>query len=250
MRIGILECGPALPEIASRHGTYPEMFARLLSGHGWTFPSWCVHRMEFPPDVRAAEGWLLTGSRYGVYDDQPFIAPLEQFIRDARAADRPMLGICFGHQIMAQALGGQAGKASQGWGFGRQVYDFDGLGPLGLTAIHQDQVTRAPDSARIVAGNAFCPIAALRYDDWGFSVQPHPEFDRDATADFIEIKEKTGDIPADLVAAARDRLAEPLDTPRMVAMMADFFKTALNRPEGPREQAPDQPLRHRSTQHV
>jgi GMP synthase (glutamine-hydrolysing) len=237
MRIGILECGPTPAEIAARHGTYPTIFADLLSGHGWSFPSWCVHEMEFPDSVEAADGWLLTGSRYGAYEDLPFMAPLEDFIRKARAANRPMTGICFGHQIMAQALGGQVEKAAGGWTFGRQVYAFDGVGPLAVTAIHQDQVTRAPEGAQIVARNAGCPIAGLRYGDWGLSVQAHPEFDQEMTAGFIEIKEQLGDVPAPLIAQARAGLDRPLDRAAVARMLADVYKAALGHPTHPEDPA-------------
>jgi GMP synthase (glutamine-hydrolysing) len=122
MRIGILETGEVNPALRPVHGTYPEMFARLLDGHGFEFRTWSVLNGELPRAVDEADGWLITGSRFGAYEDHAWIAPLEGFIREVAAARRPMAGICFGHQIMAQALGGAVARSDKGWGIGRQVY--------------------------------------------------------------------------------------------------------------------------------
>lgn len=237
MKIGILECGPTLPAISAVHGTYPEIFARLLAAPGRSFAAWSVYRGAFPDSVASADAWLLTGSRHGVYDPLPFIAPLERFVRDAAAGRHPMVGICFGHQIMAQALGGTVVKSPKGWGFGRQVYDMDGVGPLGLNAIHQDQVTCAPTGARIIARNAFCPCAGMRYGTWGLSIQAHPEFGRQIMADFIDIKAQDREFPTALIPAARDSLSAPLNDGQMMAMIDDFLFTALGHPRHPDGQA-------------
>ena len=128
------------------------------------------------PTARAADGWLITGSRHGAYEDHAFIPVLEARIRDAFAAGVPVVGICFGHQIMAQALGGRVEKHTGGWVVGRRTYSFD-TGPQTLNAWHQDQVVTPPDRALTVAHNSFCAHAALLYPGHrGFSVQAHPEF--------------------------------------------------------------------------
>ncbi len=114
MRIGILQTGLAPENLSPAMGDYPDMFARLLDGQGFTFQTWRVVEGEFPADVHAADGWLITGSRHGVYEDHPWIAPLEQFIRDAYAAHVPLVGICFGHQIVAQAMGGRVERFAGG----------------------------------------------------------------------------------------------------------------------------------------
>ncbi len=152
MRIGILQTGLAPEALAQDMGDYPDMFARLLDGHGFTFQTWKVVDGEFPEDVHAADGWLITGSRHGVYEDHPWIPPLEAFIRDAFAAHVPVVGICFGHQIVAQAMGGKVERYAGGWAVGATEYDF-GDETLRLNAWHRDQVIRAPDGAQVVASN-------------------------------------------------------------------------------------------------
>lgn len=253
MRIGILECGPTLPELAARQGRYPDIFARLLARPGRSFVSWAVHTMEFPDGPDAADGWLLTGSRHGAYDDLPFIAPLERFIRAARAAQRPMVGICFGHQIMAQALGGKVEKFAGGWGFGRQTYAIDGLGDVALSAIHQDQVTRAPDAATVIGGNDFCALAALRYGDWGLSLQPHPEFDPAVMGDYLDLRAAAGDADPALIAQARAGLDRPHDCARVAAWLGDFLQDAASglpaRAQGPCDHLAAGTPRHAQVRH-
>jgi GMP synthase-like glutamine amidotransferase len=222
MQIGILQAGQAPDALKADSGDYPEMFHRLLAGHGLTFRTWHVEAMEFPASVRDAEGWLITGSRHGTYEDHPFIAPLEQFIRDANAAGVPVVGICFGHQIMAQAMGGRVERFGGGWTVGATEYDFGGEA-LTLNAWHRDQVTRAPEGAQVLAVADGCSIAALGYGDIMFSVQAHPEF----RSDFVEGLMRTrgpGLVPDSLMAAARERLGAPLSASSVAGRIAAFFR--------------------------
>lgn len=224
MRIGILECGPTHPEVAATLGTYPQMFTRLFGGRGWDFTVWSVKDMDFPAGPEAADGWILTGSRHGVYEDHGFIPPLEAFIRDAYAAAVPMVGICFGHQIIAQALGGKVVKHPAGWAVGPQDYDFDGE-RITLNAWHQDQVTQLPPDAEVAATNAFCENAALVYGDRAYTVQAHPEFDDGFVDGLIEHRAR-GVVPAELLDAARARMGRPLQSRSIADRIETFFKAA------------------------
>ena len=146
MHIGILQCGHFPTAEGFPEQTYGDLYEALLSGRGMTFQTWSVVDMEFPESIESADGWLVTGSKHGVYEDLPFIPKLEQFLREAYEADRPIVGICFGHQILAQALGGTVEKSARGWALGRQLYDLEGE-TVALNAWHQDQVTRPPSEA-------------------------------------------------------------------------------------------------------
>ena len=126
MQIGILQTGASPDALRAEHGDYPDFFERLLAGRGLTFRRFHVEAMEFPKDVHDCDGWLITGSRHGAYEDHPFIKPLEDFIRKAYAAHVPVVGICFGHQIIAQAMGGKVESHAGGWSVGPTDYDFDG----------------------------------------------------------------------------------------------------------------------------
>jgi GMP synthase-like glutamine amidotransferase len=222
MLIGILQTGQAPADLRDRSGDYPDMFKRLLAGHGLEFRSWHVEGMEFPESVHDADGWLITGSRHGVYEDHPFIPRLEAFIREAYAAHVPMVGICFGHQMIAQALGGKVEKFEGGWAVGPQDYDFDG-DHLTLNAWHQDQVVAPPDGATVIASNDFCRYAGFRYDDRALTVQPHPEFSDDFLTGLMETRGK-GLVPEPLMEQARDRLGQPSSSSAMAGRVADFFK--------------------------
>lgn len=221
MKIGILECGRLPDDMSAKTGQYPSMFMRLLDGHGFSFKAWHVEAMAFPASVTEADGWLVTGSRHGVYEDHAFIPVLEQFIRDAFAAHVPVVGICFGHQIMAQALGGRVEKYAGGWVVGAQDYDFDS-GPLRLNAWHQDQVISPPEGAQIVARNDFCAHAALLYPGHGFSVQAHPEFEDGVIQGLIDHR-GPGVVPDSLLQQAQAGLGRADSTPVADRIM-QFFK--------------------------
>lgn len=222
MRIGILQTGHAPDALIGRTGDYGDMFQRLLAGHGLTFRVWSVVDMDFPGSIRDCDGWLLTGSRHGAYEDHPFIKPLEAFIREAYAAGVPMVGICFGHQIIAQALGGKVEKFKDGWSVGPQRYKM-GSGEITLHAWHQDQVVVAPKDAEVVGTSRFCANAALLYGDRAFTVQAHPEYDGAFLAGLID-KRGRGVVPERLLSEAEAALAEPVDQAAMARQIAEFFK--------------------------
>lgn len=222
MQIGILQCGHFVERDGVPYRDYTQLYADLLDGHGFTFRGWDVVDMEFPENIRQADGWLISGSKHGAYDDLPFIPPLEDFIRDAYADGVPLVGICFGHQIMAQALGGKAEKFDGGWAIGRTDYEF-GDGRLALNAWHQDQVTELPTEAKTVASNAFCQHAALAYKGRAYSVQPHPEFDRLELETLLDIR-APGMVPDELIVGARAHLATPNDNQAMADRIATFLK--------------------------
>lgn len=222
MKIGILQTGRSPEALRGEHGDYDALFRQLLADQGFTFETYPVLDMVLPGSIDAADGWLITGSRHGAYEDHPWIPPLEAFIRDAQGAGIPIVGICFGHQIVAQALGGRVEKFTGGWTCGRQVYQFEGLGPLAVNAFHQDQVTRKPDAARVIATTPSCAFAGLEYDGPILTIQPHPEMGHDFFAALLDARAEI--LPDAVVDAARALADQPLDNGRIAAMIADFFK--------------------------
>jgi len=222
MLIGILQTGHAPDVIRAREGDYSDMFETLLAGRGLTFRTWSVVDGDLPTDIDAADGWLITGSRHGAYEDHPWIPPLEAFIRKLHAARKPLVGVCFGHQIVAQALGGRVEKFGGGWKVGRTKYDFGGE-TLALNAWHQDQVIEPPEGARTIATAPGCKYAALAYDGHILTVQPHPEYGARALGDLITQRGR-GAVPDDLLDAAEGRLDKPTDNARLADQIAAFFR--------------------------
>jgi GMP synthase-like glutamine amidotransferase len=222
MQIGILQTGES-PDALRDQGDYPDFFETLLAGRGLTFRRFAVLRSEFPVGVHDCDGWLITGSRFGAYEDHAWIPPLEDFIRAAYAEHVPVVGICFGHQIIAQAMGGRVEKYKGGWSVGPTTYDF-GDRTYTLNAWHQDQVVEKPKGAKVLASTDFCENAALLYDDRMFSVQPHPEFRKEFVEGLIKHR-GPGLVPDPILRAATDRLDTPLDSPSMADRIADFFLT-------------------------
>lgn len=226
MRIGILQTGQAPDALRTTMGDYPDMFVQLLANRGLEFETWHVEAMNFPADIHDCDGWLITGSRHGAYEDHPFIAPLEDFIRRAYAEKVPLVGICFGHQIIAQALGGKVEKFKGGWAVGPQTYEFGGE-DVTLNAWHQDQVIERPAVARTVATNPFCAHAALLYDDRAFTVQAHPEYGNDFIEGLMTTRGK-GLVPDQIMADARARFSPDNSSAAMADRIAEFFKQPRN----------------------
>ena len=180
MKVAILETGRPPGDLADEFGDYPAMFAKLL-GDGFEIEAFDVAAGELPPEGEH-DAYLITGSAAGVYDPLPWIEPLQQFIRGAKG--KKMVGICFGHQVMAEALGGHVEKSDKGWGAGLHRYTvlrsepwIDTAGTIAAPASHQDQVVVQPPNTDVVAASDFTPLAALAWTDRpAISFQFHPEF--------------------------------------------------------------------------
>ncbi len=222
MKIGILQTGHSPDNMKDSLGDYGEMFTKLLGGHDFDFRIWSVVDGDFPDSAVDAEGWLITGSKFGAYEDHDWIPPLEDLIRAIRETGRPLVGICFGHQIIAQALGGRVEKFAGGWSVGRTDYTVNGQA-MALNAWHQDQVTALPEGAQIVGSSDFCANAALLYDDQIWTIQPHPEFGSDFIDGLIRTRGK-GVVPDALLASAATRLDAPTNNADIAAHIAKFFK--------------------------
>ena len=222
MKIGILVTGHAPASVQERIGDYPFMFRSMLDGHGFDFETFNVVDMLFPSGPEAADGWLITGSRHGAYEDLPFITPLESLIRDIYDRGQPLVGVCFGHQIIAQALGGRVEKFAGGWAVGTHDYTLDGK-PVTLNAWHQDQVITRPDSARLLGSSPFCENAMLAYGDHVWTVQAHPEFTSDVVEELI-VKRGRGVVPDALLDKALANVSTPADKQAMADQMARIFK--------------------------
>lgn len=221
MKIGILQTGHAPDELLATEGDYDAMFRALLADEGFEFETFNVVDGQFPSGANAADAWLITGSKHGAYEDHAWIPPLEKLIREISATQKPLIGICFGHQIIAQALGGKVEKFAGGWAVGRQTYDMDGK-KLAVNAWHQDQVVTLPEDTKVLAGNAHCENAVLMIGENILTIQPHPEFGAGVIAGLIE--HRGGAVPPEQVRAAKAELENTTDRGIFRDMMVAHLK--------------------------
>jgi GMP synthase (glutamine-hydrolysing) len=197
------------------------------------FRVWRCLDGEIPDDVEAVDAWMTTGSKFGVNDGLPWIAELEAFVRELWAAGKPLVGICFGHQLMAKALGGEVAKSGKGWGvglsFNRVTERADWMTPwqpgLDLVVSHQDQVERLPPDTRVLAGSDFCPFYLLQVGELFLGVQGHTEFSKAYSRDLMALRrELVGD---ERVRQGEASLFAPVDDTLMVRWILEFMRRAI-----------------------
>ncbi|HEY8371054.1 MAG TPA: GMP synthase [Thermodesulfobacteriota bacterium] len=189
MRLGILQCGSAPAELRAEFGDYPDMSRALLRAvdPSVQFRGYDLTAGDFPESLDECDGWLFTGSRWGVYDAEPWIARAADLARALDAGRHPTVGICFGHQLVAAALGGRVEKSSRGWGVGvrkvrllapRPPWAEPPADEIALVVSHQDQVVEPPPGARVLAEHPFCPYEMLQIGEHVLTIQAHPDFSR------------------------------------------------------------------------
>jgi GMP synthase-like glutamine amidotransferase len=196
LKVGILKTGrppnPAIPQF----GTYPDMFMRLLGPDAYDWRTYAADEGEWPARPEDCDAYIVTGSACGVYDAEPWIGELMDFLRQAKGRAK-LVGVCFGHQAMAQAFGGEVVKSDRGWGIGEHEYRVVSREPwmtpaaetIRLPASHQDQVVKAPPGADVIAASDFSPFGALAWRDQpAISIQLHPEFEPAYATALIEAR--------------------------------------------------------------
>ena len=206
LRICILETDILRPELIEQYQGYGRMFEQLLVQQPLAveFQVYNVLQGDYPPEQERYDAYLVTGSKADSFGSDPWIAILKTFLLERYHNGDKLLGICFGHQLLALLLGGKSERAPQGWGIGTHRYQVaaqpswmrPALDELTLLISHQDQVTVLPDNATILASSAFCPIAAYYIGDQVLCFQGHPEFIHDYTRALLEIlQESVGERP-------------------------------------------------------
>jgi GMP synthase-like glutamine amidotransferase len=236
LRIGILQTDSVKPELALRHGDYPDMFRSLLadpevSAAGWPVPAFLdidARQQDFP-DPRACDAYLVTGSRHSVYDDLPWIASLADFVADVLAQRRRVVGICFGHQLIAHHFGGETRAADGGWCVGMQpaqvVDRACWMDPpadaFKLLVSHRDQVVRLPPGARVFAVSRQCPLAGFVLGD-ALTFQGHPEFSCGYAGELMDTRRhELGEV---LLRAGKATLSQDSDARLVARWMLNFMR--------------------------
>ncbi|MDO8287354.1 MAG: amidotransferase [Rhodoferax sp.] len=187
MKLCILDNDILEGELAARYTSFGAMFIRLFeeAGAQWSTEVFNTQLGQYPSSFEAYDAVLLTGSGADSFSDDAWVVELRRQVTALLAARKKMVGVCFGHQLIALCMGAPVGRAPQGWGAGRMVYDWhrpdlpfcEDRAEIALLASHQDQVFALPPGATLVASSDFCPVAAFTVGDEVFCIQPHPEFD-------------------------------------------------------------------------
>jgi GMP synthase-like glutamine amidotransferase len=234
MKLTLIQPTDVPGPLRDRFGAYNLMFERMFAGEGFDFETIRLSEGQPLPDPATLDATLIMGSSAGVYDNHlEWMEPLRAFIRGAYAAKTPMLGICFGHQIMGDALGGDVRKSEKGWGLGRHVYavnsrpaPFAGeLPEFAIACSHQDQVIVPPSEAETFLSSDFTPHAGLVYRNGAaLSLQPHPEFEDDYTVALAELRR--GKAPDETIEAALKSVSRASDSREVAGYLGAFLKGA------------------------
>jgi len=226
MKVGLLECDDVVGRFPEVKGGYREMFAALLPGHEFRYYE--AHRGRLPSSATECDAWMCSGSKYSVYDGDRWIADLAAFIR---SLDRPYVGICFGHQMLAQAMGGEVAKAKQGWGVGvlplkiirQEPWMSPPMNELRIQHMHQDQVQRLPENSVLLGESAHCEVGMFRVGETMLGIEGHPEFTVEYGAALIKARRQQIGDKAD---KALRSLKEKGDGPVVGRWIERFLKRA------------------------
>jgi GMP synthase-like glutamine amidotransferase len=230
VKLGLLVCDHVRPEFLGMSGDYEDMFRRLFAGHAEVeIVAYDAIAGELPADPSECDAWITTGSRHSVNDDEPWIRDLEEFVREVAEVEVPFVGICFGHQLIAKALGGSVVRSDRGWGVGIkevQVREDVGLGQTyRVLNSYQDQVNTLPPGAEVLGWNEHCPVSMLGVGSTMIGMQGHPEFEPDYSKALMESR-RGGIIPEETVDAGLLSLQESGDSKQLADWLLDFVARA------------------------
>ncbi len=230
--IGILNADEVRPELEKIYGDYPAMFTRFINAVDPSIKTvtYNVLKGQYPQDIDEVDAYLLTGSKFSVYENEDWIKTLGAFIVDLHQRKKKLAAVCFGHQMVAHFLGGQTCKSDKGWGVGVKnctLYeDVEGVGKTGDTvnflATHQDQVHQIANGAKVLAGSDFCPNVITAIDKHILTIQWHPEFVKGYADALMDVRYDI--IGGETVAAAKASLAMDLDADKFAHWLVDFYR--------------------------
>ena len=234
MQIGLLMCDHVAETLRPVSGDYADMFVALFARHSpeVTLTFYDIQNGDYPRALDECDGYLSTGSRYSVYDRDPWILDFQNFVRTLYREKQKFVGICFGHQMIAHALGGSCVKADTGWGVGvhevavyaKKPWMNPALSAYNLIVSHQDQVVALPSDSEVLGGNAHCPYAMMAVGGHFLGIQAHPEYNA-AYADAL-VHTRVERIGHGVVQQARRSLYKEIDEAAVARWISTFFSAS------------------------
>ena len=237
MKIGILKADKVRHELLDRFGEYPAMFEDLLQKveAGIEIVVYDVISGEFPKQIDEVNGYIITGSKMSVYDENDWIKELGSFVQELHKKKKKLIGICFGHQMVAHFLGGKTQKSDKGWGVGihestltsaATIYGSEGQ-TYNLVCSHQDQIVEPAPSSVVLAFSDFCPYSMLQIEDHILTFQGHPEFKPEFSRSLMELRKD--DLGNTRYKEGLDSLIKTTDADEVGKWIVSFIKAGLNR---------------------
>jgi len=233
MRIGILETDELRPEIKQKYGSYADMFQQLFLSvdAGLEFNVYQVIDGQYPASIDECDAYLITGSQLSAYDNNEWLLKLREYVVYLHQQKKKLIGICFGHQVIAHALGGETKRSDKGWGVGNKTSEIKVVKQwmdkneksFSLLFSHQDQVTSLPQGSELIASNDFCKISSFQLGDHILCFQGHPEFSEDYLSYLINKRRDL--IGEDIVKQAQDSLKTKHDGKRVAKWLVNFIKS-------------------------
>ena len=242
MHLCILENDDLDPPLAQRYTRVASMFEDLFAQAGYQgrIDTFSARHGQYPARFAIYDAVLLTGSRADAFSDEPWVVALREQVARLLQDQHKLLGVCFGHQLIAHCLGAPVQRAPRGWRVGRQSYEWLGapehLGlvpaqaaqaaQVALLASHQDQVLALPPGATLLATQPDCPVAAYALGDQVFCIQPHPEFTPEVSAFLLDKRRALMGEP--LYEQSMASLSEPHDGLALARFMVRFVQYGLS----------------------
>jgi GMP synthase-like glutamine amidotransferase len=232
VKVAILQCDNVLEKFQPHFGNYPKMVEGMFEGIdlSLSYDNYDCQQGQFPADIDEYDFYISTGSKASVYDDFPWIRQLVSFIQLLDKRKKKLIGICFGHQLIAMARGGKVEKSDKGWGIGiaqnriisHPEWLHDDSSNINILVSHQDQITKLPDDTVVIAESDFCPFFIVQWGEHFLSIQGHPEWNTDYSRTLINDRRKI--IEADRVNAGLNSLTIPPDNAQFIRWVINFVQ--------------------------
>ena len=229
MTVGLLICDHVREVHAHIQGKYPEMFRALLPE--LQLKDYFVCDGEFPKSATECDAWIATGSKFSVYDKIYWIEELKTFVQKVQESGKRYVGVCFGHQMLGEALGGKVEKAKVGWNIGIHNFKINEIQPwmqpqhdeLQLQMMCQDQVVRLPDNSTVLAQTDFCSVGMFQVGNTMLGIQGHPEFSKNYEEELMKHQRGLDLIGDELFDQGVASLSKNLDNPIVRDWIVNFI---------------------------